>query len=142
QEMMQADTWNNRLGLIESGGVGGSIDDYPTAAMLSNLTIRDNIDLARGHTAEVESQLRFAARLVEQRANKLMITPSMWPVAGYIRSSYGRRRDPFTGQMAMHHGLDIGALQGSPIRVPANGQVLVARRQAAYGNLIIVDHGS
>ena len=61
---MQADTWNNRLGLLESGGVGGSIDDYPTAAMLSNLTIRDNIDLARGHTAELESQLRLAARTV------------------------------------------------------------------------------
>jgi murein DD-endopeptidase MepM/ murein hydrolase activator NlpD len=41
----------------------------------------------------------------------------------------------------MHRGLDIGALYGSAVRAPANGKVLFATRQAAYGNLIVLDHG-
>jgi hypothetical protein len=30
QEMMLADTWNQRFGLVDNDGVGGSMEDYPT----------------------------------------------------------------------------------------------------------------
>jgi murein DD-endopeptidase MepM/ murein hydrolase activator NlpD len=141
QEMMQTDVWNERLGLLDSGGLGGAIEDYPTSAMIMGLNIRDTIEIARDRTLELEGQLRFVENLVERRNGQLELTPSIWPVSGPIRSGYGRRRDPFTGESELHRGLDIAALYGTAVRAPANGRVMFAARQAAYGNLIVVDHG-
>jgi len=142
QDMMRTDTWNQRLGLLESVGLGGTLDEVPTATMIASLDIRDNIVLARDHALALEGQLRFVESLAQRRNSQLNITPSLWPVAGPIRSGYGRRRDPFTGETEIHQGLDIGALYGSAIRAPANGRVVFAARQSAYGNLVVVDHGN
>ena len=142
QEMMLTDTWNERFGLLEGGGIGGALEDYPTASMIASLTVRDNIEIARDRTLGLEDQLRFVEQIAQQRAGKLLSTPSMWPVAGPIRSAYGRRRDPFTGESEIHRALDIGALYGTVVRTPADGRVIYARRRANYGNLIEVDHGS
>jgi murein DD-endopeptidase MepM/ murein hydrolase activator NlpD len=142
QEMMLTDTWNQRFGLLESGGIGGALENYPTAAVIASLTVRNNIDIARDRTLGLEDQLRFVEQIALLRAEKLLSTPSMWPVAGPIRSAYGRRRDPFTGATEQHRALDIGALYGTVIRAPADGRVIYSRRRADYGNLIVVDHGS
>ena len=141
QEMMLTDTWNQRFGLLEGGGIGGALEDYPTSAMIASLTVRNNLEIARARTLDLEDQLRFVEQIATLRAGKLLSTPSMWPVAGPIRSAYGRRRDPFTGATELHRALDIGALYGTVVRTPADGRVVFARRQANYGNLIVVDHG-
>ena len=141
QDMMQADTWNQRLGLTESIGVGGSLDNYPTGTMIASLNTLDNLDLARDRALELEDQLQFVESLVLTRNGKLDLTPSIWPVIGPTRSGFGRRRDPFTGEPEFHQGLDIGALYGSVVRAPANGHVVFAARRSAYGNLIVLDHG-
>ena len=141
QDMMLTDTWNQRFGLLDEGGIGGSPDNDPIAAMLASLDVRDHIDNARDRTVDLEGELRFVERIAETRAGKLLSTPSMWPVRGPIRSTYGRRRDPFSGQAEIHRALDIGALYGTVIRAPANGRVVIAHRQANYGNLIVMDHG-
>ena len=141
QDLMQSDTWNERFGLLDTGGIGGAIEDYPTAAMIASLNLRNNIDLVRDRTSELEIQLRLVEQVAEHRLGKLTLTPSAWPVSGPIRSSYGRRRDPFTGQTEMHQGLDIGGLYGSIVRAPANGRVVYSRRKSSYGNLIMLDHG-
>ena len=39
-------------------------------------------------------------------------------------------------------GVDIAALFGTQVRAPADGKIIYAQRKAAYGNLIIVDHGN
>jgi murein DD-endopeptidase MepM/ murein hydrolase activator NlpD len=67
-------------------------------------------------------------------------TPSIWPVTGKIGSHYGRRRDPFTGAPEMHWGVDVAAAKGTPIRATADGRVFFARRQAEYGNLVVLEH--
>ena len=50
--------------------------------------------------------------------------------------------DPFNGDAEMHLGLDIGGIYGSPVRAAADGVVIYAARKAAYGNLLILDHGN
>jgi murein DD-endopeptidase MepM/ murein hydrolase activator NlpD len=142
REVMQADTWNQRFGLLEDGGVGGSVDDYPTTVVSATFNVRDHLEQARERTLELEGQLRSVESLVETRADKLELTPSIWPVSGSVRSAFGWRRDPFNGQNEAHHGLDIGALYGTPVHAPANGRVIFAGRQAAYGNLVVIDHGN
>lgn len=70
-------------------------------------------------------------------------TPSIRPVrSGYLSSTYGRRVDPFTGDLAFHRGLDFSAPRGTPIYATAAGTVNRASRHGSLGNLVEVDHGN
>ncbi len=62
-------------------------------------------------------------RVVSRRLEALQYTPSIWPVRGYLASTFGRRKDPFTGRMKMHKGVDISAPVGTPVMVTADGVV-------------------
>ena len=62
-------------------------------------------------------------------------------VDGAVMSTYGVRRDPFTGQAAMHHGLDLVGASRAPVRSTAAGTVVHAGWQGEYGNLVEIDHG-
>ncbi|ACT59449.1 M23 family metallopeptidase [Hirschia baltica] len=56
-------------------------------------------------------------------------------------SGYGKRRDPFTGRLAWHSGLDMGAFRNAPVTATAPGKVVFAGRKAGYGRAVEVDHG-
>ena len=58
-----------------------------------------------------------------------------------ISSGFGVRRDPFTGRMARHMGLDIPAPYGTPVLASGGGRVLSAGFRGPYGNAIVIDHG-
>lgn len=69
--------------------------------------------------------------------------PSIWPVAGVLRSGVGMRNNPFGGSsIEFHKGQDIAAPTGTPINVTADGVVVVAGWVKGYGNGIYVDHGN
>ncbi len=61
--------------------------------------------------------------VVASRMETLQYTPSIWPVRGYLASTFGMRRDPFTGRRKMHKGVDISAPVGTPVMVTADGVV-------------------
>src|SRR5262245_5953162 len=90
----------------------------------------------------MESHLSLLEQVAVQRATALQFTPNIWPVKGAITSHYGNRADPFNGEAELHLGLDISALFNSQVHAPADGVVLYAERKAAYGNLLILDHGN
>jgi murein DD-endopeptidase MepM/ murein hydrolase activator NlpD len=68
-------------------------------------------------------------------------TPSIWPVDGRLLGSYGQRMDPFSGEGALHTGVDISAPQGAVVRATADGIVVHAAWFGGYGRLVIIDHG-
>jgi murein DD-endopeptidase MepM/ murein hydrolase activator NlpD len=70
------------------------------------------------------------------------IVPSMWPVNGRLLSRYGERQDPFSGEGAMHTGVDISAPMGTPVHCAADGIVAYSEYSAGYGRVVIVDHGN
>ncbi len=128
---------------INGPAIGGSRVDYTTAELLrSSANLKEGIDLLKGKTAEVESRLSLLEEVATQRATQLRSTPNIWPVKGAITSHYGNRSDPFSGDQELHLGLDISALFNTPVHSPADGVVLYSERKAAYGNLVIVDHGN
>jgi murein DD-endopeptidase MepM/ murein hydrolase activator NlpD len=53
---------------------------------------------------------------------------------------FGERTDPFSGEGAMHTGVDISAPTGTPVRTTADGIVTFAAWSSGYGQL--VDCGS
>ncbi|MEL7690139.1 peptidoglycan DD-metalloendopeptidase family protein [Citromicrobium bathyomarinum] len=68
--------------------------------------------------------------------------PQLRPTdAAAINSSYGYRRDPFTGRAAMHRGLDFPGATGAPIYAAARGTVTFVGRKGGYGNAVEISHG-
>lgn len=67
----------------------------------------------------------------------------IWPLTGYRprTSSYGYRKDPFTGKTAFHNGLDISAPAGTNIYAAKSGTVIRASRYDTYGECVMIDHG-
>ncbi|MBV9611893.1 MAG: M23 family metallopeptidase [Acidobacteriaceae bacterium] len=67
--------------------------------------------------------------------------PSLWPVDGVLRSSFGERLDPFSGEGAFHTGIDVAAPVGTPVVATADGVITNAGWSGSYGKLVVVDHG-
>ena len=89
----------------------------------------------------LETRLATVRTGVERRQALAAATPSIWPVAGWLSSSFGNRRDPFTGNTDFHPGLDISADRGQPVLATADGTVTNAAHHGSYGNLVVLDHG-
>jgi murein DD-endopeptidase MepM/ murein hydrolase activator NlpD len=82
------------------------------------------------------------AQLFEQTVRKKAM-PTMMPVtAQYNASTFGVRIDPFTGQQAMHEGIDFVVDVGTPVVAAAGGVVQFAGFHPQYGNMIDIDHGN
>ncbi len=129
--------------VAESPGVGGAA---PTQLPPQNLSLGEFSEKLLVLARQVESRNDMLgvleAQLFEQAVKKKMI-PTIMPVkAPYNASSFGRRIDPFTGQWAMHEGIDFIADYGSPIVAAAGGVVIFAGFHPQYGYMVDVDHGN
>jgi len=82
------------------------------------------------------------AQLFETAVKKKLL-PTIMPVeAPYNASGFGRRIDPFTGQWAMHEGVDFLADLGTPVIAAAGGVVQYAGLHPQYGIMVDIDHGN
>ncbi|WNL46634.1 M23 family metallopeptidase [Dyella sp. BiH032] len=57
-----------------------------------------------------------------------------------VTSHFGHRTDPFKRTRKFHSGIDFGAPQGTAIHAVAGGKVILAGHQAAYGNVVVIEH--
>ena len=127
--------------IVKSRAMGGGTDSS-ALAMLPNLNSpEDTFGLLRDLLQGLESRLESVQSGVDKRNALAAATPSLWPAAGWLTSSMGSRRDPFTGGADFHPGLDISADRGSPVYATADGTVVHASVFSDYGNLIRIDHG-
>lgn len=98
-------------------------------------------DLTRQVEAKSEVLASLENRILEERLRSSLLF-SANPVPDGVRASgFGWRTDPFTGQMALHEGIDFTAPPGTPILTAAPGIVLSAERHPEYGNVVEIDHG-
>ncbi|WP_304407626.1 M23 family metallopeptidase [uncultured Desulfovibrio sp.] len=80
-------------------------------------------------------------RALRDNRGILAAMPSIWPVTGFVSSSFGGRSSPFGRGGQFHKGLDISNRVGTPVVAPAEGTVTMAGRDGAYGNSVEIDHG-
>jgi len=85
--------------------------------------------------------LQNLKKMVQEKQEELKYTPSLLPSYGYMTSGFGYRRDPFTGRMKFHEGLDISAPTGTPVYAPADGIVTFVGIRNGYGLVIEIKHG-
>lgn len=67
--------------------------------------------------------------------------PSRLPADGIVTSAFGARPSPFTGEMGVHLGIDVGVKFGGPIYATADGMVAFAGWRDDHGREITIDHG-
>lgn len=98
---------------------------------------------ALAHQVEAKSDAisLIESQMLEDRLRKSLLPTSLPVDAQWNASSYGWRVDPFTGERAMHEGVDFVATPGTGIRAAAAGVVVSAERHPQYGNLVEIDHG-
>lgn len=91
---------------------------------------------------EASNQIAAQIRSLQTSSGK---APSsmVWPCPSSHRvtSPYGPRVHPIKKTKSVHTGVDIGASSGSKIVAAADGKVIAAGYNSAYGNYIIIDHG-
>ena len=79
---------------------------------------------------------------LDRRQTAIDHLPSIRPVdVGWLSSSYGYRKDPFTGKSRFHRGLDFSVPVGTPVRATADGVVLQIKHERGMGRMIRLDHG-
>tara|TARA_R110001592_G_scaffold112406_4_gene310630 strand:+ start:1401 stop:2549 length:1149 start_codon:yes stop_codon:yes gene_type:complete len=81
----------------------------------------------------------------EKNAPDELTTPSNpWqPIlngSARISSNYGMRKDPFTGRMSFHGGIDLAAKRGTEITAFRDGEVTFSGWKGGYGNMVVVRH--
>jgi murein DD-endopeptidase MepM/ murein hydrolase activator NlpD len=119
---------------------GGSIAPAPVAPTSSS-SPEGTFDVLKGLLGAIESRLASVKSKVESQQALARATPSIWPLAGWLSSTFGARRDPFDGGHDYHSGLDIAADRGTPVHATADGTIQSASYSGNYGNAVLVEHG-
>jgi len=129
--------------MAQAPGLGGAA---PTLLPPQNLSLAQFREKLSEVSKQVESRTDMLGvldtQLMEQAVKKKLL-PTLMPVnARFNVSGFGQRVDPFTGQWAMHEGIDFLADTGSSIVAAAAGVVVFAGFHPQYGYVVDIDHGN
>jgi septal ring factor EnvC (AmiA/AmiB activator) len=64
-----------------------------------------------------------------------------WPVAGRVRSAFGKHKHPRFDTYTVQNGVDLEAAVDAPVRAVHDGVVVFADRFRGYGLMVILEHG-
>ncbi|MCA9503203.1 MAG: M23 family metallopeptidase [Spirochaetaceae bacterium] len=126
-------------------GQGGGTDleeDEASSAGVAVLQRLDGLalDLASHAVTQADSLDELLVGLEDKR-QRLVSSPSIWPAKGWLTSRFGPRVSPFTGRRQMHAGIDIASADGTAIQAPARGRVTFVGNKGPLGKALVLDHG-
>jgi murein DD-endopeptidase MepM/ murein hydrolase activator NlpD len=70
----------------------------------------------------------------------LSIAGSLRPTA--VTSPFGWRKDPLTGAMSFHRGVDLKAAEGDPVNASGDGRVVSSGPNGGYGISVVLEHAN
>lgn len=129
-------------GINQQGGIGGPFVAAP---------------LVKGKPAQAKGKTPFGADLSPDasfvalnnhidRWDDLQLIVRRLPLAApadnyTIMSPFGRRKDPFNGEWAVHYGVDLTGQMKQPVFSTGPGIVVAVGRNGDYGISVDIDHG-
>jgi len=119
----------------------------PEIMLFEGMQVPDFVKELDELTRQVESrqqQLDLLNSIMIERDSQSEFKLTGRPVRkGYISSSFGRRIDPFSGNIAWHQGVDFATgKEGEEVLSVAAGVVTYAGHKDGYGNLVQINHGN
>jgi murein DD-endopeptidase MepM/ murein hydrolase activator NlpD len=104
--------------------------------------LNQDFSTAEDEFSQTQAAVTNLTRNWSSQLSWLNALPTGIPVGKDFRvtSGFGIRNDPFTGQLAMHEGLDFVAEIGTPILATAAGTVTRSAWDPSYGNVVEVTH--
>ncbi len=122
------------MGGPESDDLGSSYDKPDFVNAIDQLVQR---------VEDREQQLQILETLLANRKIEHDIFLAGRPIKkGWMSSHFGLRNDPFTGNVAMHEGVDFAGKRGSDIIAVASGVVTWSGERYGYGQMVEINHGS
>jgi septal ring factor EnvC (AmiA/AmiB activator) len=114
--------------------------------LLTSLVERKEVNAA--YLQELEEAEGRLARLLAGAAGGDVSLPIAafrgtlrWPVAGPVRTGFGRHKHPRFDTYTVHNGIDIAAVADTPVGAVHEGTVVFADQFRGYGLMVVVDHG-
>jgi murein DD-endopeptidase MepM/ murein hydrolase activator NlpD len=121
-------------------GVGGPMPaDEAGPDKLSSLN--HHMDRLLQDASAREKSLSELQEYLRSQGSLAAVTPSIWPVTGWVTSEFGHRTNPFGGRGEFHSALDIATKLGAPVQAPADGIVANVEKRPDMGLMIQVEHG-
>lgn len=123
-------------------------ESYLTTLKENHSELEKAVDELNKEANKLTKEIQEAAAAAA-RANKTSSTykggKMTWPLPGYyyITSPFGNRLHPILKVYKLHTGVDIAGsgCNGKPVVAAADGTVIVAKYNSAYGNYVVIDHG-
>jgi murein DD-endopeptidase MepM/ murein hydrolase activator NlpD len=123
------------------GGLPPSSHEPLQGGVADTQRVKEELDRLSTEAEFREKSFQELYTFLEGKKRQLSSTPSIWPVRGWLTSTFGYRIDPFTGLRQFHEGLDIANRLGTPIIAPADGIVSRCSNSFGYGLTVEINHG-
>lgn len=82
----------------------------------ADLGLYDRVQHVSSRLSNLDTQLAAIDYLLQGSREEKNARPHAWPSeGGWLSSHYGMRADPFTGERAVHRGVDIANRFGAPV---------------------------
>ncbi len=130
----RTDALNNNSGV---SGAWDQLRNYPSriAGIFANAGNLDN------DSSEWAKEQKKNYEYYQNNQNDLDIGFPLGSEAN-ITSGYGMRIDPRYGDKRFHDGIDFGVPEGTEVLAAADGKVVYADKNGAYGNYIEIEHAN
>lgn len=141
KRMMGIKTESSASAKTKEGGKGG--EDLSTNPAYENVDSIILVQAIKTDLAKQDQELDELFAKVTNNTAYFRSVPNQWPSKGEISSDFGWRKSPFGGKNTTYHdGIDVVNSYGSPIVAAGDGKVTFSGVRGAYGNAVMIDHGS
>jgi len=100
------------------------------------------LDSLLAQVDRLDAHISRAAQRVRENPASMMEVPLVKPLPGdpFIAIGFGKRVDPFTGEIKWHNGVDFIALRQTPVFASAAGTVVQVENSPLWGIRVRIGH--
>jgi len=122
---------------------GDNLSKISTAFNVPLEVILDVNDIKSDNIKEGETLFIPGARMNDIDLKMSLGELFIYPVQSrYITSKFGMRKDPISGALNFHTGIDLRGNTGAPVVAAMEGTVSVVSENWLYGKYVILSHGN
>jgi len=120
-----------------------SLQDLSSARLVIGAS--QQVDMLRKQLYVQSQSFDELVGILKDNESFLKCVPAIQPLKNkdlkQTASGFGVRLDPIYGTPRFHSGMDFTAKRGTEIYATGDGVVVQAKRDGAYGNCLIINHG-